>query len=196
MILHLKNSSGCPVENRLWEEGQREALAAVSPVIPAGNGVLTLQCWGWVLRRGWTLNIVWNGSQEHAQMGKTRAAPHRASAGRPSYLPGSVKDTQENPSALVSPFLHVIFRCLALCHKKIMLAWASLVAQWLRICLPMQGTRVRALVWEDPTCRGATGPVSHNYWACACGACAPQQERPRQWEARAPRWRVVPTCRN
>ena len=40
---------------------------------------------------------------------------------------------------------------------------ASLVAQWLRICLPMQGTRVRALVWEDPTCRRATRPVSHNY---------------------------------
>ena len=40
---------------------------------------------------------------------------------------------------------------------------ASLVAQWLRICLPMQGTRVQALVWEDPTCRGATRPVSHNY---------------------------------
>ena len=57
--------------------------------------------------------------------------------------------------------------------------WASLLAQWLRICLPMQGTRVQALVWEDPTCRGATGPVSHNYWACTSGACAPQQERPR-----------------
>ena len=41
--------------------------------------------------------------------------------------------------------------------------WASLVAQWLRVCLPMQGTRVRALVWEDPTCHGAIGPVSHNY---------------------------------
>ena len=40
---------------------------------------------------------------------------------------------------------------------------ASLVAQWLRVCLPMQETRVRALVWEDPTCRGATKPVSHNY---------------------------------
>ncbi|XP_059771099.1 uncharacterized protein LOC132360025 [Balaenoptera ricei] len=26
-----------------------------------------------------------------------------------------------------------------------------------------QGTRVRALVWEDHTCRRATGPVSHNY---------------------------------
>ena len=40
---------------------------------------------------------------------------------------------------------------------------ASLVAQWLRVCVLMQGTRVRALVWEDPTCRGATRPVSHNY---------------------------------
>ena len=39
---------------------------------------------------------------------------------------------------------------------------ASLVAQWLRICLLMQGARVRALVWEDPTCRGAAGLVSHN----------------------------------
>ena len=44
---------------------------------------------------------------------------------------------------------------------------ASLVARWLRIRLPVQGTQVRALVWEDPTCHGATGPVHHNYWACA-----------------------------
>ena len=73
---------------------------------------------------------------------------------------------------------------------------ASLVAQWLRICLPMQGTRVRALVWEDPTCRRATRPVSHNYWACASGARAPQQEKPWKWEAHAPRWRVAPACRN
>ena len=40
---------------------------------------------------------------------------------------------------------------------------ASLVAQWLRIRLPMQGTRVRALVREDPTCRRATKLVRHNY---------------------------------
>ena len=40
---------------------------------------------------------------------------------------------------------------------------ASLVAQWLGIRLPMQGTRVRAPVREDPTCRGAARPVSHNY---------------------------------
>ena len=42
---------------------------------------------------------------------------------------------------------------------KLPFLWASLVAQWLRIRLPMQGTRVRALVWEDPTCRGAAGPL-------------------------------------
>ena len=44
---------------------------------------------------------------------------------------------------------------------------ASLVAQWIRIRLPMQETQVRSLVREDPTCRGATKPVRHNYWACA-----------------------------
>ena len=41
-----------------------------------------------------------------------------------------------------------------------------LVAQWLRIHLPMQGSQVRALGQEDPTCRGATKPVRHNSWAC------------------------------
>ena len=39
----------------------------------------------------------------------------------------------------------------------------SPVVQWLRICLPMQGTRVRALVREDPTCHGAAKPTHHNY---------------------------------
>ena len=52
---------------------------------------------------------------------------------------------------------------------------ASLVAQWWRICLPMQGTRFRALVCEDPTCCGATGPVSRNCCACTSGACAPNK---------------------
>ena len=40
---------------------------------------------------------------------------------------------------------------------------ASLVAEWLGIRLQMQGTWVRALVQEDPTCRQATKPVLHNY---------------------------------
>ena len=46
---------------------------------------------------------------------------------------------------------------------KTILLGASLVVQWLRICLLMQGTRVRALVWEDPTCCRATRPVRYNY---------------------------------
>ena len=39
----------------------------------------------------------------------------------------------------------------------------SLVAQWLGIHPQLQGMRVQALVWEDPTCRGATKPVRHSY---------------------------------
>ena len=73
-----------------------------------------------------------------------------------------------NPSSLLGPESDTQF------NLKIPSPWASLVAQQLRICLLMQATRVRALVWEDPTCHEATGPVSHNCWACA-----PQQERPR-----------------
>ena len=46
-----------------------------------------------------------------------------------------------------------------------------MVAQWLRVRLPMQGTRVHAPVQEDPTCRGVAVPVSHGRWACASGAC-------------------------
>ena len=87
----------------------------------------------------------------------------------------------------------------------------------------MQGTWVLSLVWEDPTCRGASKPVRHNYWAYALEpashnywahalellspraattkapaprARAPQQEKPPQWEARAPQQKVAPTRRN
>ena len=38
----------------------------------------------------------------------------------------------------------------------IMSVRTSLVAQWMRIRLPMQGAQVQSLVWEDPTCQGAT----------------------------------------
>ena len=68
----------------------------------------------------------------------------------------------------------------------------SLVVHWLRICLPMQGTWIQSLVWEDSTCQEATEPDSQNYQACVMqllkpqhpGACAMQQEKPAQ-EARA-----------
>ena len=41
------------------------------------------------------------------------------------------------------------------------------MAQWLRICLPVQETQVRSLIWEDPARRRAIKPARHNYWACA-----------------------------
>ena len=44
---------------------------------------------------------------------------------------------------------------------------ASLVAQCLGVCLPMQGTWVRVLVREDPTCRGTAESLRHSCWACA-----------------------------
>ena len=72
----------------------------------------------------------------------------------------------------------------------------SLVVQWLRIRLPMKGTRVGALVRGDPTCHGATKPVCHNYWACTPRARAPQQEKPTQWEGRALQGRVAPAHRS
>ena len=100
---------------------------------------------------------------------------------------------------------------------------ASLVAQWLRTHLPVQGTWVRALVREDPTPPGATKPMRHNYWARmprllslssrahepqllsphatttearAPRARAPQEEKPPQWEAHALQRRVAPAHRN
>ena len=46
------------------------------------------------------------------------------------------------------------------------LIWgASLVVRGLIICLPVQGTRVRSPVQEDPTCHGTTKPVCHNCWS-------------------------------
>ena len=62
----------------------------------------------------------------------------------------------------------------------------------------------QSLVWEDPTCHGATKPVNYNYWAYALEprnhnywahvpqllkprhprARVLQQEKPLQWEAR------------
>ena len=61
----------------------------------------------------------------------------------------------------------------------------SLVAQWIRIHPPMQGTWVWSFVQEDATCQGATKPVCHNYWAQALApmrgnywACVPWLLKP------------------
>ena len=93
-------------------------------------------------------------------------------------------------------------------------ARTSLVAQGLGIHLPMQETQVRSLVWEDPTCHGASKPVPHHSMACGIlpasalerrsllrpllspsaattDACLPRadaqkQEKPPQWKSHTP----------
>ena len=89
---------------------------------------------------------------------------------------------------------------------------ASLVVQGYRIHLPVWDTWVGSMIQEDPTGLRATKSVCHNWWDCALesvnhshwdhmlqplqptlhGARAPQQTKPPQWEAGAPRWRGAP----
>ena len=68
------------------------------------------------------------------------------------------------PSIPLVQFYDFLLRVSISLRSNVMLkTGTSPVAQWLRICLPMQGTQVRALVQEDPTGRGAPEPVHHNY---------------------------------
>ena len=78
------------------------------------------------------------------------------------------------PSPKVTTILELVYPSQELCVR------AFLVVQWLRICLPMQGTSVQSLVREDSTCLGATKPSRAHPGAVASeahepGACAPQQ---------------------
>ena len=63
-------------------------------------------------------------------------------------------------------------RSIFLCYTWISISRTSLVVQWIRICLPMQGTQVRSLVWEDPArCRAAKA-TCHSYWSlCSSSLC-------------------------
>ena len=49
---------------------------------------------------------------------------------------------------------------VSLMTRQKLLQRTTLVGQWLRIHLTMQGTRVQALVGEDPTCHGAISPCA------------------------------------
>ena len=48
-----------------------------------------------------------------------------------------------------------------------MFSGTSLLAQWLRILLPIQGAQVQSLVFEDFTGYRAKKPICHNDWVCA-----------------------------
>ena len=55
----------------------------------------------------------------------------------------------------------------------------SLLVQWLRICLPMEGTQVQPLIQEDHTCHRATKPMVHQL---VCPRPHAQQEKPLRRE--------------
>ena len=112
------------------------------------------------------------GGKEHPYLCRWQESEQTGLPKLPQFI------TLSSHPSVLSRFPRTLYSASNLLLKTLRFG-ASLVAQWLRICLPMQGTRVRALIWEDPTCHGANRPVSHNYWACASGACAPQQGRPR-----------------
>ena len=77
--------------------------------------------------------------------------------------------------------------------------WTSLMVQWIRICLPMQGAWVWSLVWDDSRCLGASRALASQLLSpcsltfrppllslCVTAteaevprACTPQQERPQ-----------------
>ena len=104
---------------------------------------------------------------------KVRAIVVGKAKWKPLELPLPVKIVNQNQNCLSGrlqrsqPHPHSII-LVSLCVRG--MKWiienvirTSLVAQWLRIRLPMQGARVQSLVPEDPTYRRATKPMHHNY---------------------------------
>ena len=78
---------------------------------------------------------------------------------------------------------------------------ASLMVQWLRICLAVQGTPVWSLIQEDPTCLrvinpGTTTTRQHSR-ACELQLRKPEcPEKPLQWEALHTTWKQpLPHCK-
>ena len=87
---------------------------------------------------------------------------------------------------------------------KIVVLQTSLVVQWLRAHMPMQGTQVWSLVREDPTCQGAPKSVHHSSWAftpeCMLlnkrGHCSETPEHCSWWAAPAPGYQRKPIRSN
>ena len=80
----------------------------------------------------------------------------------PQSLPASeFSGLLNSNSRIISQPFKLYFSCLKTER------WGPLVAQWWGVHLPMQGTLVRSLVWEEPTHCRETRPRHHNYWDCA-----------------------------
>ena len=76
---------------------------------------------------------------------KTGIESHEMKSGYKIYRKFQIKFERINFTAIQTKTLDLI------AHGK-----TSLMMQWIKIHLPMQGKCIRSLVWEDPTCHGAT----------------------------------------
>ena len=109
-----------------------------------------LRKWEWLdFRRNW---ISWAQKEE-----RTRQESVSINGEDPCPLPNNRSEWFRPPQGCQQGYV----------VSEVVKVWTSPVAQWLRICLPLQGTQVPALVREVLTCRRATKPLRHNYWACA-----------------------------
>ena len=109
-----------------------------------------------------------------------------------SFFPYLFSHLQDNSSLESFPFMgklffqsliHWVFCISNHLNWKEVIKGTSPVVQWLRIHLPMQGTRAWSLVQEGPTLGGASKPVSHNCWAWAPRACELHLLKPTCLEA-------------
>jgi len=73
---------------------------------------------------------------------------------------------------------------------------SSLVVQWLRICLPTQGTKVQSLGWKTSTHHGTMRPTCCNYWACTLEPMLCKKRSHCDEKPACCNQRVAPTHRN
>ena len=57
-------------------------------------------------------------------------------------------------------------------------SWIPLTVQWLRIRLPMQGTWVRSLIWEDSICQMTTTTEPMTPESVLCNQRSHRNEKP------------------
>ena len=93
------------------------------------------------------------------------------------------------PSKLLTSFGQLLlFNKRWWCWTQKFMRGTSLVAQWLRIYLPVQGSRVWSLVQvvqEDSTCCRATKPIYCNCWRLRALEAVLCEEKPPQCETHA-----------
>ena len=102
------------------------------------------------------------------------ALPSRVPSGNGHHPSSSLIQESEDHATQIPPSPSPPF-LLTFNWASILQGGTSLVAQWLTIHLPMQGTQFEPWSWskiphaseELSACAATTEPMCHNYWACA-----------------------------